>query len=292
MSSNLSVASVLSYPGYVLCAQDHRCRAAVFNPDPTCSTLRGLAYRALGFDEGRGSFVLEDLRCLQFLSIFLHGIMGAVYLEECAEDDWTFEVIEGSHKHFDQFMEKTGQWRCRNVKSPDLAWFEGQGCYRRRVPCPKGGMVLWDSRLFHSSARPLEGRQHPGRWRFVVFVCMTPSAWATPSDLETKRKAYTDLELTKHWPSQRVRIFTGEIDPEQAKDPIEMHVLPEVAKTDEARRLAGVLPYGEENDDSNGDGLGQAFTPVWDKEKWVAHIEEHKKRKRAEEKKRAESIQS
>ncbi|GFN85096.1 phytanoyl-coa dioxygenase phyh [Plakobranchus ocellatus] len=222
----------------------------------------------------------------------LHAYQGAVYLEECAEDDWTFEVIEGSHKHFDQFMEQTGQWRCRNVKSPDLAWFEGKGCYRRRVPCPKGGMVLWDSRLFHSSARPLEGRQHPGRWRFVVFVCMTPSAWATPSDLETKRKAYTDLELTKHWPSQRVRIFTGEIDPEQAKDPIEMHVLPEVAKTDEARRLAGVLPYGEENDDSNGDGLGQAFTPVWDKEKWVAHIEEHKKRKRAEEKKRAESIQS
>ncbi|GFN85099.1 hypothetical protein PoB_001160500 [Plakobranchus ocellatus] len=40
MNSNLSVASMLSYLGCVLCAQDHRCRASVFNPDPTCSTLR------------------------------------------------------------------------------------------------------------------------------------------------------------------------------------------------------------------------------------------------------------
>ncbi|GFN95682.1 phytanoyl-coa dioxygenase phyh [Plakobranchus ocellatus] len=213
----------------------------------------------------------------------LHAYQGAVYLEECAEDDWTFEVIEGSHQHFNQFMDRTGQWRCRNLKPPDLVWFEGQGCQRRRVPCPKGGMILWDSRLFHANARPLEGRQHPGRWRFVVFVCMTPSDWATPSDLEIKRKAYNDLRLTTHWPSQEVYTFSSVLNRRQARDPVESPVLPEVAKTDEAKRLVGILPYDEDDDDESG----PTFTPVWDKDKWSAHIKEFLQEDKKETKRKA-----
>ena len=149
-------------------------------------------------------------------------------------------------------------------------WFKSKGCKKRCVPCPKGGIVLWDSRLVHANARPVEGLQHPGRWRFVVFVCMTPAIWASPADLEVKRQAYEERKLTAHWPSQGVKIAIDSLNYVQSGDPITLHDLPEVAKTDDAKRLVGILPYDEEEDDC----LKQAhesiskFRPVWNKERW------------------------
>ncbi|GFR92106.1 phytanoyl-CoA dioxygenase PhyH [Elysia marginata] len=211
----------------------------------------------------------------------LHAYQGAVFLEDCDEQDWTFEVMEGSHLYFKEFMEHTGQWQCRVLQNPDIDWLKSKGCKRLRVPCPKGGLILWDSRLFHANARPVRGRKHPGRWRFVVFVCMTPAAWASPSDLEIKQRAYQERKLTLHWPSQGVSIFSTFINRDQPRDPAELHDLPEVAKTEEAKRLAGVLPYdcSEEDDYSlleQAQNSKSSVFPTWNKERWASHIEDHK----------------
>ncbi|GFR79764.1 hypothetical protein ElyMa_000563200 [Elysia marginata] len=214
----------------------------------------------------------------------LHAYQGAVYLEDCDERDWTFEVMENSHLYFNEFMERTDQWQCRNLKGPDMDWLKSKGCKRLRVPCPKGGLLLWDSRLFHANARPVKGREHRGRWRFVVFVCMTPAAWATPSDLEVKRTAYKERKLTRHWPSQGVSVFSTFINRGQPRDPTELHHLPEVARTEEAKRLAGVLSYDDDDDDDNDDGacLEDAqqprcsVCPTWNIDRWAAQIQDFK----------------
>ena len=214
----------------------------------------------------------------QYLFFHFSFHQGAVYLEDCEEEDWTFEVIEKSHIYFDEFMERTDQWRCRNVNDHDLDWFKSKGCKRRRIPCPKGGIVLWDSRLFHANARPVEGRQHPDRWRFVVFVCMGPAAWASPSDLEVKRRAYEEQKLTTHWPSEEVYTFPTFIKHGKVKDPIESPDLPEAAKTDDAKRLVGILPYDEEEDGSVVEGPeSKMFRPKWNREQWAFHKEEFEK---------------
>ncbi|KAK3760721.1 hypothetical protein RRG08_009357 [Elysia crispata] len=206
--------------------------------------------------------------------VSLHAYQGAVYLEDCEEDDWTFEVFEGSHTYFDEFMDRTDQWRCNKIDGPELEWFKSKGCKRRRVPCPKGGIILWDSRLVHANARPLKGRNHPGRWRYIVFVCMTPSAWASPCDLKVKQQAYEELKLTAHWPSEGVKMANNCAMPDPPEDPIELHELPEVAKTDDAKRLVGILPY----DDKEADWLEQErelrskFRPAWNKERWAKHM--------------------
>ncbi|CAL1540922.1 unnamed protein product [Lymnaea stagnalis] len=200
----------------------------------------------------------------------LHAYQGAVYLEECAEDDWTFEVVDGSHKYFDEFLDMTRQWRCRKLSPRDIRWFEAKGCRRRRVPCPKGGLILWDSRLFHANARPVKGRLNPGRWRFVVFVCMTPASWASENDLALKRKAYAEMRLTTHWPSQEVFLFSTHVLRHLAQDPNSVDRLPEAAQSDEAKRLVGILSYPDKDEDETG------FRPVWDKEKWATFIEDFK----------------
>ncbi|XP_046579615.1 uncharacterized protein LOC124287170 [Haliotis rubra] len=190
----------------------------------------------------------------------LHGYQGAVYLEHCAQDDWTFEVIEGSHHFFDRYYEECDYaveqrkanptWRVRNFRSDDVEWFKERcNCLRKRIPVPKGGMVVWDSRLIHANTRPLIRRKNPGRWRFVVFVCMAPAVWADEVSLQKKQRAYKEMLLTKHWPCNGISYFR-----ERAPRLREMSIkivseLPPSATTVEAQQLAGVLPYEPSDED-------------------------------------------
>ena len=72
----------------------------------------------------------------------------------------------GSHQLFQQFYEKHPKEREASLDSSDylsleeahIKWFREQGCLRRRVAVPKGGLLLWDSRLVHNNVRPIKGR--------------------------------------------------------------------------------------------------------------------------------------
>ncbi|XP_064611608.1 uncharacterized protein LOC135475610 [Liolophura sinensis] len=126
-----------------------------------------------------------------------HCVQGAVYLESADEDDWTLEVLEESHKYHQEFMQSHPKAFLRSslakfyrLRDGEPEWFEEKGCLRKTVAVPKGGMVLWDSRLIHANAKPVKGRRNPGRWRHVVFVCMGPAIWASDRDLQQKSLAY------------------------------------------------------------------------------------------------------
>ncbi|CAL1531291.1 unnamed protein product [Lymnaea stagnalis] len=181
----------------------------------------------------------------------LHAYQGAVYLETAEEEDWTFEVLEGSHQHLETFYGRndkakirsvnTGLWRMRDE---DIRWYESLGCSRRRVPARAGDLLLWDSRLVHANARPKQGRQHHDRWRLVVLVCMGPAAFSTKEDMAKKRRAYKEMLMTAHWPSDDVGIMENYL-PSYATQPEPKHsvTLPEVAKSTEVKQLVGATPY-------------------------------------------------
>ena len=79
----------------------------------------------------------------------------------------------------------------------------------------------------------------------MVILCMGPANWASQRDLDLKRQAYDQMLLTHHWPSQGVCLFP-EVQPDvPAKRALTE--LPEVARSLEARRLAGVESYPVEN---------------------------------------------
>lgn len=160
-------------------------------------------------------------------------------------------MLEGSHRHFDDFMERLQTIRCSKVSKEDLEWLAERGCARKRVACPKGGMVLWDSRLIHGNARPVKGRANPDRWRYVVFVCMTPAAWASEDDIKQKVNAYNNLQLTGHWPSMGMIIFPSKLPEGSVEDPNPLTELPEVATSELVQRLVGVIPYEEAEDNED-----------------------------------------
>ncbi|XP_046556715.1 uncharacterized protein LOC124265906 [Haliotis rubra] len=190
----------------------------------------------------------------------LHAYQGAVYLETVDEDDWAFEVIESSHEYFDRYYvecdnaiknrKENPKWRLKSLTDEDVDYFtEEHGLKRKPVPVPKGGVILWDSRLIHANSRPKKGRKNPGRWRFVVMVCMTPAKWTDEESLEKKRKVYDEMLMTGHWPSNGIHIFSETLPPDAAKDPNPLIEHPPSARTKEAKQLAGVLPYESSADD-------------------------------------------
>lgn len=192
----------------------------------------------------------------------LHAYQGALYLEEQCKDDWTFQVMEGSHKLLDAFYHQDGKEARKTNKAEyfkltreEIQTFKDGGCHLTRVPVPKGGMVLWDSRLIHANARPLPNRKHSGRWRYVVFVCMTPARWAGEQDMADRSRAYGRAMMTTHWPSQHIKSFES-VCPARAHCPDRV---PRIARTEEVKKLSGAIPY----DFSDGQPNGPDFLPEW-----------------------------
>ncbi|KAL4238062.1 hypothetical protein ACF0H5_002773 [Mactra antiquata] len=195
--------------------------------------------------------------------IGLHAYQGALYLEEQTKNDWTFQVIEGSHKLLDEYFIKFPELAIRakqtgfyvEMQESVIDNFTQNGCRVTRVPVQKGGLVLWDSRLVHANARPLPKRKNKGRWRYVCFVSMTPAIWANDEDLKLKREAYQKPLMTTHWSSQGVR-FTESTSSPDIPYP---DTVPDIARTEEAMKLSGILPY----DFNDGQPNGDEFVPIW-----------------------------
>lgn len=214
-------------------------------------------------DEGQTWFHLDQGGQRQGL----HAYQGALYLEETTETDYCFRVLDRSHKHHEQLfvdfpgaLGSTKRSEFFKLQPKKLDWYSEKGPMPTKVPCPKGGLILWDSRLVHDSVRPHKGRPNNDRWRFVIFVSMTPAIWATAKDIERKQQAYAKRMLTSHWASQGVRIFRHSIC-RPPKNVDNLTKLPDVATTREVRLLMGVEQYDFDDGESNGPG----WDPKWRK---------------------------
>jgi hypothetical protein len=188
----------------------------------------------------------------------LHAYQGAVYLEAADEDDWCFQVMSGSHKYLEEFYEtfpSKHPTEFRKLTADELQWFVDKGCEQRRVPVPKGGVLVWDAQLVHDGAKPIRGRKHPERWRFVNFVSMTPAIWADESDYDVKKVAMESIRPTRHWSSKGSSMFR-----EYPKYPgLDLEVMPEITMSDDVRYLAGLLRY----DFKDGACNGPEWVPKW-----------------------------
>lgn len=198
----------------------------------------------------------------------LHAYQGAVYLEETTPSDYCFRVLEGSQKYhqdlMDTFSDVNEAMAGKDfyiLKNHHFEFYRNKGCAKKKVPVPKGGLVLWDSRTVHDTLAPVEGRPHTDRWRFVIYICMTPAVWASKKDFEVKKKAYEEMLCSAHWPSQGVKLFPGTDSNEQTKHKrIEMvEEQPPIARTRLVRLLAGIEAY----DFTDGRPNGPDWRPRW-----------------------------
>lgn len=152
------------------------------------------------------SYTRNDLECIQ----------GQVPLHDVAPGDATLVVLEGSHRFHKAFAERFGagsvsDWCLLEQRGKEkgegyLKFYADMGCTEKRITCPRGSLVLWDSRTIHCGSGPIRNRPCPDHWRRVVYVCMTPRYLCTDKNMDLRIKAFQELQTTSHWP-HRLNIF-------------------------------------------------------------------------------------
>lgn len=130
-------------------------------------------------------------------------VQSWVTSERVKPGDATLEFLEESHKYHEEFanhffpkevlatMDKKTLQKVKKdyfvLTEEHIKFYEDRGCTRKRIFCPAGSLVLWDSRTIHNGASAMPDRDEPD-FRNIVYLCYAPRERATEKDLERKRK--------------------------------------------------------------------------------------------------------
>lgn len=151
---------------------------------------------------------------------------GLINMFDTEEGDASLCIFLRSHLYFPQyanrkveeFIARTGKSTDKDLKKEfggdfnkidDLDYFTSRGCREVRITCPRGSMVLWDSRMLHDGSQPIRGRPKPNI-RSVIYVCMLPTHRISEFSGTKKTFIKKSLEMvaggrtSNHWPQRRL----------------------------------------------------------------------------------------
>jgi len=125
--------------------------------------------------------------------------------------DATLAFYEGSHRYHGEFASRFSARVVAEKKDfyklseEEKAFYMDRGCTETFVVCPKGSLVLWDSRVIHCGVEARMGRA-AANFRCIVYLCYMPRTMANEKELAKRRKAFEEGRMTTHWPC-KVRLF-------------------------------------------------------------------------------------
>jgi hypothetical protein len=145
------------------------------------------------------SFTKPNFECIQS---FITGL-------EIHENDATLSFYEGSNNYHSEFRD------AYQIKDKD-DWFKltkeqsefytlKKGCEIRNIKCPKGCLVVWDSRTIHCGIEASKERTVPNT-RAVVYICYMPRVLCDEKNLKKKTDAFNSLRTTTHYPC-KIKLF-------------------------------------------------------------------------------------
>ena len=118
------------------------------------------------------------------------------------DGDATLAFYEGSHKYHKECAEKLNieskvDWY--KLNKDEERFYIDKGCEKKKIKCPKGSIVLWDSRTIHCGVEAKKKRKSE-KFRSIIYVCYQPRQLATAAYLKKKQKAFNEFRTTSHWP--------------------------------------------------------------------------------------------
>ena len=124
------------------------------------------------------------------------------------EDDATLGFMEGSHKFHKKCAEKfkiteRKDWLKLDREQEDF--YVENGCQYKKIKCPKGSLVLWDSRTIHCGVEANKNRKNMNH-RAIIYLCYMPRSQCSEKLLKKKQTAFNDMRMTSHWPC-KVTLF-------------------------------------------------------------------------------------
>ena len=168
------------------------------------------------------------------------NVQGFVTANEIRDGDATLCVIKGSHDYHGEFgktfnITKKDDWY--KLSEAELSFYLDKGLEIERITCPRGSLVLWDSRTLHCGVEPIKGQRTEPNIRCISYVCYKPRKFATSKQLEKKRKAFSEGRMTTHDPIKS-KLFG--LKPQTYGSPIpDIVPLPKIELTDRILKLSG-----------------------------------------------------
>lgn len=139
------------------------------------------------------SFLRNDFECIQsWINAF-----------DTNTGDATLSFLEKSDRYHEEFKnefditEKSDWFKLGNVNSDYVKFYLNKGCKEKKIKCPRGSLVLWDSRTIHTGSQPIKDRPI-NNFRCVVYLSYLPKSLCTKSNLRKKQKAFNELRTTNH----------------------------------------------------------------------------------------------
>ena len=137
------------------------------------------------------SYTRNDFECIQ----------SFVTLNDINKGDGTLAFMEGSHKFHsivaDKFkIQDKADWH-KIDKSIEEFYLE-HGCNYKKISCPKGSLVFWDSRTIHCGVEPFKQREKDNL-RAVIYLCYMPRYLISNANLRKKKEAFNNIRTTNHW---------------------------------------------------------------------------------------------
>lgn len=124
------------------------------------------------------------------------------------EGDSTLYFLEKSnqfHKDFAKEKNITCNEDWYKFTEEEIEFYKSKGCEEKRIKCPKGSLVLWDSRTVHCGGKMFKEREKENI-RCVVYLCYIPRKYCSKSTLKKKIKAFEELRITNHY-ANRAKLF-------------------------------------------------------------------------------------
>lgn len=188
------------------------------------------------------SNIITDVKVEDVYMSPYYSVQGIANLADSGDRDASLFVGESSHlMHHDLFKHNKrspkNHWYV--LKQDDINYLVSQNIKFVKVNAPKGSLILFDSRCFHSgfAGDDLDN----SAFRYVVYVSQTPAIRATKEDLALKKQALVEGKATSHWSSNHVKIFDL---------PIKHNYMSRARNkpnfdswSDKRKKLAGLQPY-------------------------------------------------
>lgn len=161
-------------PEITNCGWQHRAKSSSFHTDQ--------------------SFTTPDFNCVQ----------SWVTAEDVCDGDATLAFYSGSHMYHKEFADTFSVKDKKDCKKDwyrlneeELQFYRDRGCEPKRIRCPKGSMVLWDSRTIHCGGQPIYERTSP-KFRYIIYLCYLPRNKCSDKNMKKRIDAFKNMKSMSH----------------------------------------------------------------------------------------------
>ena len=152
----------------------------------------------------RGWYRKNDwLHCDQcFQNSDFNCVQSWVTANDINEGDATLTFLEGSnnfHKDCSDDCNIDCKKNWYKLTEKELLFYKDKKCSLKKIKCPKGSMVLWDSRTIHCGSEAIKEREK-SNIRNVAYLCYKPRKYSLKKNNLKRVKAFEEKRMTTHTP--------------------------------------------------------------------------------------------